>query len=267
MLPKITTLKFNLYIEELKKEIKYRAMKVGEKKQIITATQLGDNKALTNLIYDLIDACTFNALDLNKLPSYVVDFIYMNIWARSQSELAPVTYKCNVMSEKFKDVEVDGEVKRQSFTEPCGTKLKINIPILKMQIMYPEGFSATKTVMINDKVGMKLKVPNLEQQRLYNMESEDILEVADEFIMSCIDMVFNENEVLVPNVDFTFEEFRNWMDDMESSALSEIDEFIKKIPKVGLDYNVICPTCKTKHTLRFRGLDDFFGLRSAQPTL
>lgn len=258
MLPKVKNLIFDVHIKELNKTVKIRPFTVGENKQILTAIMLKDPAAMTNLLHDIVKSCVIGDIDLDNLPSYVFDYVYLKIWMHSKSDMAPINYRCLAKTQKIKETYENGEKKTEEVVEACDTILKINLPLTKAEIIKPENFEPTKVINFGNNDGIKMKMPNLKDFREFNYKSEDNDEVADRFIMACVDCIFDADNVYIPGKDFTFEEFRAWFNDLDGMHLKEIEKFMKDIPAIGLDYVVECPKCRTQHRLNLRGLDDFF---------
>ncbi len=266
-LPTVKTLTHTLNAPEIGDKIKYRAMTVGEQKLLITAMELGEEDALVDVIIDIVNACTFEKIDIRKLPTHLVDFLYLRIHAKSTGEKSKASFTCTNPVPKPKKVKKDvvgddGEITQveeeiEEF-EACGTAFNVMIPLDKAEIIYPQGYDEGKVIMIDDTTGIKLKVPNLEDFKKIRIDSEKIFEVTDDFIFSCIDSVFTEDSVQVPGTDFSSDEFRAWMENLDGSVIEKMDAFFKTMPVLGLDLPIRCPSCKKEHTVELRGLEDFF---------
>lgn len=268
-LPTVKNLKHTINIAELKKDVKFRAMQIGEQKLLITAIEMGDENALVNAIIDIVSACTFGELSINKLPTHLVDFLYLKIFTKSSGEKSKASFTCNnpitvVKTEKVDSGEVDADGKpvmvdeEYEETDPCGQVFNVNIPLDRAEIIYPEGFEGSNIIMVDSETGIKLKVPTLEDYKKINVETDKVLEVTDDFIFACIDSVFTPDSVQVPGNDFSAEEFKEWMNSLEGIVIEKMDKFFKNMPVLGLDLPVHCPKCKKEHSIRLRGLEDFF---------
>lgn len=255
MLPSIKTLRHSVYIEELKKKVEFRPMLVGEHKLIITAMGFNDEEALVNAIIDVIDNCTFNKLEIRKLPTHIVDFLYLNIFIKSNGEFSQVVLTCNNVMERTFTTE-SGSEKTEEVV--CGKKFNVMVPLTKAEIFYPEDHAGSNIIMVNDTAGIKLKVPTMEDFKKVDINSQNLLDISDDFVFACVDSVFNEDEVQIPGKDFKPEEFKEWLDQAEVSVMDKINTFLKSMPVLSLDLPITCPSCGRVHQHKFRGLDDFF---------
>ena len=51
-------------------------------------------KQMTNALSDLVTSCTFNKIDVNKLPIFDVEYLFLKIRSKSIGE--SVRCKCNL---------------------------------------------------------------------------------------------------------------------------------------------------------------------------
>lgn len=263
-LPSIPMLKFELFVKELNQTIKFRPMTIGEKKSLAMAIGMNSQSTISDMLYDILNECTFGKLSLNKLPNHVVEYIYLNIYAHSETEFVKVTYTCQNKVNKRKAVKnSDGDIiegEFQEFFEACGEEMNVSIPLKKAEILYPENYSPNKTVMVTDTMGMKLKPLSLEARRSINTDEGDVEKISDSAIYACIDSVFDEDKIYTPGDDFTLADFTKWFNDItDGKVAEEVNKFLAEFPQIHYQAKWNCPTCRFAHTATFHGLDDFFG--------
>lgn len=247
MLPKVETITYEVTIPELPTpRIKYRPFKVGEHKTFLTAVEMKDETALVNTIVDLVNKCTFNKLDLDKLPAHVVDYLYLLIHSKSTGNQQQAHYTCNnqILQED------------QTFKK-CPGEFGLRLDMNNAKIVYPPDYESKRIVMVNDTVGIKLKVPNFEELRKIKLD-KSVLEITDEYIFICVESIFNEEKVDVPGVDFSHQELVEWLNDLDGEVMDKISVFFQSLPVLGLDVNITCPLCGKKEVIELRGLDAFF---------
>lgn len=248
-LPTVSVSKYNLEIPELKKTIKYRPFLAGEHKILLTAIEFKDEDALVNALVDIVDACTFKALDMNKLPMHIVDFLFLKIYTKSVGAKSPAVYQC-VNPVNKGDEETPN-------IEPCGARFNMSLDLEQGQLFYPDGYDAKKIVKVDDTVGIRLRVPSFEDYRKVDL-SGSFVEITDQFIVSCIDSVYDADSIKRPGEDFTPEEMVKWLEGVESRVIEEIGDFFRDLPYLGLTVNVTCPECGKKESIELKGLEDFF---------
>ena len=84
-LPILNTQTFELNIPSTDEKIKYRPFLVKEEKVLLQA-QEGDGDEVTNAILQIVDNCTFGKVQVDKLPSFDIEYIFLNIRSKSVGE-------------------------------------------------------------------------------------------------------------------------------------------------------------------------------------
>ena len=106
-LPKINTPEYTLVIPSTDEEIKYRPFLVKEEKILLVAQETGTDKATYEAIRTIINSCTLNHIDVDKLPLFDMEYIFLNIRAKSVGEVAKLKVKCPDDEKTEVEVEVD----------------------------------------------------------------------------------------------------------------------------------------------------------------
>ena len=84
-LPILNTQTFELNIPSTDEKIKYRPFLVKEEKILLQA-QEGDGDEVTTAILQIVDNCTFGKVQVDKLPSFDIEYIFLNIRSKSVGE-------------------------------------------------------------------------------------------------------------------------------------------------------------------------------------
>jgi hypothetical protein len=252
-LPVVKYPTYELTVPSTKKVVKYRPFLVREHKLLLQALELKDSANFINVIYDIINACTLNKLDVEKLTMYDIDYIFLMIRARSIGEIVPVEYRCMVDVEK---TDENGEVT----IGPCNTKIRLNLDLNQIQVVIPDEYEASRVVMADSNIGIKLRAPTFAQFReLGKINSVDgLFNVTEAFIFSCTECVFDGDSVMVPGTDFTQEEFAAFIEGLHSDAIEKINTFFSHMPYVSLKTKIRCPKCGSEDEIEIKGLEDFF---------
>ena len=82
-LPKLNTPTYELEVPSTDEKIKYRPFLVKEEKVLMIAMESKDNAQIVNAVKDIVSECTFNKLDIANLPMFDVEYIFLNIRAKS----------------------------------------------------------------------------------------------------------------------------------------------------------------------------------------
>ena len=84
-LPKLNTQTFELNVPSTDEKVKYRPFLVKEEKILLQA-QEGEQKEMFNALSDVVRACTFDKVDIDKLPSFDIEYMFLKIRAKSVGE-------------------------------------------------------------------------------------------------------------------------------------------------------------------------------------
>ena len=106
-LPKINTPTYRLNIPSTDEEITYRPFLVKEEKLLLIAQETGTDKATYDAIKQIINSCCTGDLDIEKMPLFDLEYIFLNIRAKSVGEVTKLKVKCPDDEETEVEVEVD----------------------------------------------------------------------------------------------------------------------------------------------------------------
>ena len=106
---------------------------------------------------------------------------------------------------------------------------------------------------------MEMKYPSLDQFIKSNFDfSGDVgLDQSFDLISSCIDKIYNEEEVWVA-ADVTKKELVDFLEQMNSIQFKEIEKFFETMPKLSHKITFTNPKTKVESTVVLEGLSSFF---------
>ena len=232
-------------------------MIVKEYKALLQAQEFGDETGFINTIRGIIDDCLLNKVDIDELPMYAIDYIFLNIRAKSIGNLIDAEYKCNNIIDKLTEHDENG-VAHSSTKAPCGCKFKVTIDLANAFVKFPEGYNQKCIIQLTDDVGVRLKAPSFKKFKSVGIEGKGILDITDEFVFACIDSIFEGDKVMVPGKDFTLAELKEFVESFPTEKIEEVAEFFKNQPVVTLIMKIICPKCRNESIIELNGIKDFF---------
>jgi hypothetical protein len=237
-LPKINTPTYELEIPSTGKKIRYRPFLVREEKILIMALESEDMKQITNAIVQILTECILTkGVKIADLATFDIEYIFLNVRAKSVGETVEVNVIC----------PDDGETQ---------VKMEIGIDEIKVQ-KDPEH---VQIVRLDDELSMKMKYPSLEQfvenNFEYNSDNNDVDKSLD-MIVSCIDMIYNQEESWSA-ADCTKKEIKEFVDQMNTKQLIEIETFFTTMPKLSHKIEVTNPKTKVESEVVLEGLASFF---------
>lgn len=234
-LPKLTvTPSYELVVPSTQETVRFRPFLVKEQKILLIASESQDRKQIIRAMLDTIQSCVEEDIDITKLTTFDVDYMFMQMRAKSVGEKINVNLHCS-------NCETTNEV-------------EINLEDVKLEVKESE-----KTVQVTDNVSVKLSYPTY-----FRFIKDNILENADtqsevlmEIIVSCIDAVITEEEYINAK-DETREELFQFVESMTADQFEEISGFVQNIPVLRHEVQYTCKECNTHNEFNLEGLEDFF---------
>lgn len=196
------------------------------------AQEANTQSAMTSALKDIIRACTFDLLDLYSLTMYDLEYIFLNLRAKSVGETAELNIKCG---------ECDEYVKTQ-----------VDLTQVEVQNLDKE---INNKIQLTDTVGVTLKAPGLkEMERATRTKTNSVI---TETIASVLDTIYDADDVY-PVDDANEKELETFIDSLSHAQMEKIQDWIVQIPRLEHTIDITCSNGhKTKRTLS--GLSDFFG--------
>ena len=106
-LPIIETATYELTLPSKDVKVKFRPFLVKEEKILLQALESGSNKEMTNALKQIVHACTFGAVNIDELPTFDLEYIFLQIRAKSVGEISKVKLLCPDDNETYAEVEID----------------------------------------------------------------------------------------------------------------------------------------------------------------
>jgi len=86
-LPIVVTPTYELILPSNKKPVKYRPFLVKEEKLLILAMESGDSAEIMNAVKDVLKNCIVTkGIKVDSLPSFDIEYLFLNIRAKSVGE-------------------------------------------------------------------------------------------------------------------------------------------------------------------------------------
>ena len=87
-LPVINTPTYELSVPSTKEKIVYRPFLVKEEKILLMAMEEEKDAQLNRALKQVVSNCTFEKVDVGKLPLFDLEYIFLRIRAKSVGEIA-----------------------------------------------------------------------------------------------------------------------------------------------------------------------------------
>ena len=239
-LPTIETPTYELKLPSSNKKIKYRPFLVKEEKILILALESRNENEITNAVTDLLKKCILTkGIDVDSLPTFDIEYIFLNIRAKSIGEDIKMNITC----------PDDGE-----------TKVPVTIYVDEIKVQKQKDHKID--IVLDDKMTLRMKYPSLNQFVNNNFDTSDEpeSEVQKTFkvVADCMDTVYTEEDAWDVK-DYSPQERLDFVEKLSSKQYKLIEKFFQTMPKLSHTIEVINPNTKQKNSVVLEGLADFFG--------
>ena len=240
-LPKIETPSYSMVLPSKEGEIKFRPFTVKEEKILMVASETGEQKDMIMAISDVIESCTFGAVDCKDLPIFDIEYMFLQIRAKSVGEVAKFRVLCPDDMETYTEIEID---------------------LTKVDVQVDDDHD--NKVVIDEKrnLGVVFDYPTLStydiSKDIDTVNTEDVFNL----IYSCVNHIY-EGDKIYPGKDSTLKEKKEFFESISQKNLVDIRKFFDSIPRLKQEVEVENPKTKVKSIVTLKGLQDFFTYASA----
>jgi hypothetical protein len=236
-LPKISTPTYELELPSTGKPIKYRPFLVREEKLLVLAMESEDSKQITNAIKTVIKNCIeTRGIKVEALPTFDIEYLFLNIRGKSVGEEVELSIIC-----------------------PDDGQTTVPVKILLDDIVVVKNPEHNNKIKLDDSLMMEMKYPSLDQfiKSNFDFNSDDVVNQSFDLISSCIDKIYNEEEVWDTR-DVTKKELEEFLDQMNSNQFKQIEKFFETMPKLSHTLKVTNPNTDVESEIVLEGLTSFF---------
>ena len=233
-LPKVNTPTYELAVPSTDDKIKFRPFLVKEEKILLIAMEAQEQSGILNAVKDIVKSCTFDKFDVNRAPIFDIEYIFLNIRAKSVGEVSTVNLRCPDDNETFVQTEID---------------------LTKVDVQITEGH--TNKIELTDEMGMIMTYPTLDSfsDSTTVINASNMLDV----IASCVSQIYDKKgEDVYDAKDSTKQEIVDFLESLNSKQFLEIQKFFDTMPKLTHTVNIENPETKVKSDITLTGLNDFF---------
>ena len=239
-LPKLNVPVYETVLPSTEKVIKYRPFLVKEEKILLTAMEDGKNETVMNAVKNVLKNCIQTKLDINRLPTFDLEFLFLRLRAKSVGEEATIGLK------PWGCPQNNGELCEKT------TEVKINLE--EVSVVRDEKHASK--IMLDDKVGIKMGYPNI--TKIGGMKLENDFESGMKMICESIEMIFTEEETFEKD-SFKEKELTDFIENLNTEQFGKIREFFDTMPQLKHTAKYTCSTCGEEKETTITGLNSFFG--------
>ena len=234
-LPKLTTPTYELEIPSTDEKISYRPFLVKEEKILLMAMESGKHEDIVNAVKQIVSECTFNKLKVGTMPMFDIEYIFLNIRAKSIGEVSKLKLLCPDDKKTYADVEV-------------------NLEEVQIQV---DG-DHTNKIELTDSMGMIMTYPTIDSFAESGIQQINASNMTD-IIGKCILQIYENNgEKVYEAKDQTQKELQEFIEQMNTNQFKQVQKFFDTMPKLKHEVKVKNPKTKKTSEVILQGLNDFF---------
>ena len=238
-LPKLNVPVYETVLPSTEKVIKYRPFLVKEEKVLLTAMEDGKNDTIMNAVKEVLKNCIQSPLDLDKLPTFDLEFLFLRLRAKSVGEEVTIGLK------PWGCPQNNGEL--------CDKTTEVKVNLEEVKVIKDEKHSSK--IMLDDNVGIKMRYPDISK---INMDTGNDMETGMKMIHQSIDMIFTSEETHERDT-ISEKDLEDFIDSLNTEQFAKIRTFFDTMPQLKHTAKYTCSTCGEEKETTITGLNSFFG--------
>lgn len=234
-LPKISRPVYQYELPITKQDIKIYPYVLKHHKVLLMALEGNDQQQILNHSIDVIKDCLHpdsQTIDINSLPFIDFEYLFIKLRAISLDDNTPIQAKCPKC-----DHQNSGS-------------LNLNDTLLTKK-------TKTNNVLnLNDEITLTFNLPTVSKIYEYNKLIKNI----DEKQANSLSIYTHVKDVLYKKekVEFTKEEFMEWLEELDVKNYEKISDYISNSPKIYFELTTDCAKCKHNFKTKISGFSNFF---------
>ena len=238
-LPKLNVPVYETVLPSTEKVIKYRPFLVKEEKVLLTAMEDGKTETIMNAVKQVLKNCIQSKIDLDKLPTFDLEFLFLRLRAKSVGEEVTIGLK------PWGCPQNNGEL--------CDKTTEVKVNLEEVKVIKDE--KHTSKIMLDDNVGIKMRYPDISK---IDSDMGDNFETGMKMVKDSIDMIFTSEETHERDT-ISETELNDFIDSLNTEQFGKIREFFDTMPQLKHTAKYTCSTCGEEKETTITGLNSFFG--------
>jgi hypothetical protein len=206
------------------------------------ASESEDSNEMVSVIRQVLKNCVLDEVDIDSLPTFDLEYLFMNLRARSVEEVVDLRYKCNntVKGDGGEDKKCSGVV-----------EFKMNL----LEVQPTKNPNHKNKIQLTESLGIAFKYPTFEMVQKYDKMDE--AQIMTNILVDCIDYIYDKDQVYYAK-DSTRQELEDFVDNLQQKDLEKFKEFFDTMPEIKKDVHFACPKCGYEEDITIKGMQNFF---------
>ena len=236
-LPIANVAQYELTLPSQQKTIKYRPFLVKEEKILLMALESQKPEDMLEAVKNIVKSCTFNEINPEDYPMFDLEYIFLQIRAKSVGEVAKIKVLCPDDKKTYERIEVD---------------------LSKVEVYVEDNHSNNVVLDEDRKLGVVLKYPSLKIINSGVLTGEVKLAQMYELIVNSIDQIYEGDKVHMAK-DTDRKELDDFVNNLSGEQMKKIQNFFETMPRLEQKVKVTNSNTKVESEVTLKGLADFFG--------
>ena len=189
-------------------------------------------KDIYNALTTMVTDCTFNNVNVDRMPVFDFEYVFLKIRCKSVGETAELNILCP-----------DDDETRVPVT--------INLDEIDVQVSDEH----VNSVQVSDNISMILRWPTIKD--VSNIGTDDIVDSTMKLLQTCITEVI-DGDTVHRRSDFNSEELNEFIDSLPFECFEQIGNFFQTMPKLLHMVKVKNPKTNVESEVKLEGIDNFF---------
>jgi hypothetical protein len=202
-LPKIKHPTYRITIPSTEKEINFRPFTVQEEKLLLMAKNSEKTDDIINTVKQVIQNCIVEPVDVSKFAIFDIEYIFINLRAKSVGEIVDLEYN---------DPDTDENI-----------KFKMNLDDIEVK-RNPEH---TNKFPLFENIGVVMRYPTLEEVKAVEDSGKE--EAVFTMLLKCIDQIYDDETVYS---DYNEKELNEFINTLPMESMAAIQKFFETMPSV-----------------------------------
>ena len=241
-LPVLNAPTYELTLSSSGETIQYRPFLVKEEKILLMALESGDEKEMMRSMKQIISSCVMGEVDIEKLPLFDIQYLFLNIRSQSVGEKSILRFKHpdelnsnNEKCEHIQDVEID------------------------LKGIKPEQLPGhNKKIDLTSDIGLTMSYPGFDMyDKIISLQDESALDVIFDIVSESIEMIYKGDEIFYAE-DHSKEDLIEFLNSLSTLQFNKIRNFFQTMPYLRHEFDYTCEKCGCKEHVVLTGIEDFF---------
>jgi hypothetical protein len=233
-LPQLNTPRYRLNIPSTDEEIEYRPFLVKEEKVLLIAQETGDEKAIYSAIKTLIKNCVYQDIKEDKLPLFDIEYLFLQIRAKSVGEVATLQVTCPDDEE---------------------TKVTVEVDLSQVVVQMEEEHDAR--IQLTEDIGVLMMYPQLDTVSKLSKSKGGEVDTMFDMIIECMYQIW-EGEEVHDCMDYSQKDKKAFIESLTHEQFLKIQTFFETMPQLKHDVEIKNPKTGVESKVSLTGLNSFF---------